>query len=131
MRKSGSIPREACLMLGAFCLRQNAQRAACQTLSGPLPQSGSPAREARGAVTMRAWPVARSIFDAPYVREANERTTSWISGAAAGRNVRQRAALRAAGCRQRLATRSRNVSSQATKRRIVPWAFSLRDRPLN
>ena len=27
---------------------------------------------------MRAWPVARSIFDAPYVREANERTTSWI-----------------------------------------------------
>ena len=24
-------------------------------------------------VTMRAWPVARSIFDAPYVREANER----------------------------------------------------------
>ena len=37
-------------------------------------------------VTMRAWPVARSIFDAPlgaplgacYVREANERTTSWI-----------------------------------------------------
>ena len=30
---------------------------------------------------MRAWPVARSIFDAPYVnvREANERTTSWIS----------------------------------------------------
>ena len=29
-------------------------------------------------LTMRAWPVARSIFDAPYVREANERTTSWI-----------------------------------------------------
>ena len=35
---------------------------------------------------MRAWPVARSIFDAPlapfdapYVREANEGTTSWIS----------------------------------------------------
>ena len=32
---------------------------------------------------MRAWPVARSIFDAPlggsYVREANERTTGWIS----------------------------------------------------
>ena len=29
--------------------------------------------------TMRALPVARSIFDAPYVREANERpTTSWI-----------------------------------------------------
>ena len=28
--------------------------------------------------TMRAWPVARSIFDAPYVREANERTASWI-----------------------------------------------------
>ena len=33
---------------------------------------------------MRAWPVARSIFDAPlgeksYVREANERTTSWIN----------------------------------------------------
>ena len=29
---------------------------------------------------MRAWPVARSmIFDAPYVREANERTTSWIT----------------------------------------------------
>ena len=35
---------------------------------------------------MRAWPVARSILDAPlglrnrsYVREANERTTSWIS----------------------------------------------------
>ena len=27
---------------------------------------------------MRAWPVARSIFDAPYVREANEGTTSWI-----------------------------------------------------
>ena len=26
-------------------------------------------------LTMRAWPVARSIFD---VREANERTTSWI-----------------------------------------------------
>ena len=26
-------------------------------------------------VTMRAWPVARSIFE----REANERTTSWIS----------------------------------------------------
>ena len=24
---------------------------------------------------MRAWPVARSIFDAPYVREANERPT--------------------------------------------------------
>ena len=31
------------------------------------------------AVTMRAWPVARSIFDAPYVREANEGTTSWIN----------------------------------------------------
>ena len=30
-------------------------------------------------VTMRAWPVARSIFDAPYVREANEGTTSWIT----------------------------------------------------
>ena len=30
-------------------------------------------------ITMRAWPVARSIFDAPLVREANERTTSWIS----------------------------------------------------
>ena len=29
-------------------------------------------------LTMRAWPDARSIFDAPYVREANERTTSWI-----------------------------------------------------
>ena len=34
---------------------------------------------------MRAWPVARSIFDAPalggsYVREADERTTGWISG---------------------------------------------------
>ena len=28
---------------------------------------------------MRAWPVARSIFDAPLVREANERTTGWIS----------------------------------------------------
>ena len=34
---------------------------------------------------MRAWPVARSIFDAPlvreapYVREANERTTGWIT----------------------------------------------------
>ena len=28
---------------------------------------------------MRAWPVARSIFDAPYVREANEGTTSWIN----------------------------------------------------
>ena len=27
---------------------------------------------------MRAWPVARSIFDAPLVREANVRTTSWI-----------------------------------------------------
>ena len=26
----------------------------------------------------RAWPVARSIFDAPYVREANEGTTCWI-----------------------------------------------------
>ena len=95
----------------------------CQTLFGPLPQSGSLAREARGAtaaapnvndillkvnvengpgaatsgkaspdqvlthaaraaakqLTMRAWPVARSIFDAPYVREANERTTSWIT----------------------------------------------------
>ena len=33
----------------------------------------------RSPVTMRAWPVARSIFDAPLVREANERTTSWIS----------------------------------------------------
>ena len=33
------------------------------------------------AVTMRAWPVARSIFDAPYVREANEGTTSWINRA--------------------------------------------------
>ena len=33
------------------------------------------------ALTMRAWPVARSIFDAPYVREANEGTTSWISAA--------------------------------------------------
>ena len=32
----------------------------------------------RLSVTMRAWPVARSIFDAPYVREANEGTTSWI-----------------------------------------------------
>ena len=31
------------------------------------------------SLTMRAWPVARSIFDAPYVREANERTTSWIN----------------------------------------------------
>ena len=48
-------------------------------------------------ITMRAWPVARSIFDAPlcersergdnkldnslrsYVREANERTTNWIN----------------------------------------------------
>ena len=29
---------------------------------------------------MRAWPVARSIFD---VREANERTTSWIMSARA------------------------------------------------
>ena len=29
--------------------------------------------------TMRTWPVARSIFDAPYVREANERATSWIT----------------------------------------------------
>ena len=32
-------------------------------------------------VTMRAWPVARSIFYAPlgsYVREANERITGWI-----------------------------------------------------
>ena len=32
---------------------------------------------------MRAWPVARSIFDAPLgagdLRKANERTTSWIS----------------------------------------------------
>ena len=32
---------------------------------------------------MRAWPVARSIFDAPfdapYVREANKRTTGWIN----------------------------------------------------
>ena len=30
---------------------------------------------------MRAWPVARSIFEAPlvYVREANERTTGWIT----------------------------------------------------
>ena len=33
---------------------------------------------------MRAWPVARSIFDAPYVREANERTTGWIMVAARG-----------------------------------------------
>ena len=33
-----------------------------------------------GVLTMRAWPVARSIFDAPYVREANEGTTSWING---------------------------------------------------
>ena len=32
----------------------------------------------RPSFTMRAWPVARSIFDAPYVREANEGTTSWI-----------------------------------------------------
>ena len=36
----------------------------------------------RKELTMRAWPVAwpvaRSIFDAPYVRKANERTTSWI-----------------------------------------------------
>ena len=38
-----------------------------------------------GALTMRAWPVARSIFDAPfYVREANERTTGWITGAPEG-----------------------------------------------
>ena len=29
-------------------------------------------------ITMRAWPVARSIFDAPLVREANKRTTNWI-----------------------------------------------------
>ena len=41
-----------------------------------------PARAlAARAITMRAWPVARSIFDAPYVREANERTTSWITRA--------------------------------------------------
>ena len=33
------------------------------------------------AITMRAWPVARSIFDAPYVREANEGTASWITQA--------------------------------------------------
>ena len=32
----------------------------------------------KARLTMRAWPVARSIFDAPYVREANEGTTSWI-----------------------------------------------------
>ena len=36
------------------------------------------ARGARARLTMRAWPVARSIFDAPLVREANEGTTSWI-----------------------------------------------------
>ena len=36
-------------------------------------------REATSNITMRAWPVARSIFDAPLVREANERTTSWIT----------------------------------------------------
>ena len=51
-------------------------------------QRGSPGR----FVTMRAWPVARSIFDAPYVREANEGTTSWIRRFAEtyfhGRNVR-------------------------------------------
>ena len=33
---------------------------------------------------MRAWPVARSIFDAPYVREANEGTTSWITARGSG-----------------------------------------------
>ena len=38
-------------------------------------------------LTMRAWPVARSIFDAPYVREANERTTSWISPIRAPRGL--------------------------------------------
>ena len=32
----------------------------------------------REEVTICAWPVARSIFDAPYVREANERVTGWI-----------------------------------------------------
>ena len=37
-------------------------------------------------LTMRAWPVARSIFDAPYVREANVRTTSWIRQQQAGPN---------------------------------------------
>ena len=42
---------------------------------------------------MRAWPVARSIFDAPLgVREVNERTTGWIMGrqlcCRAARNVR-------------------------------------------
>ena len=36
-------------------------------------------KRADNKFTMRAWPVARSIFDAPYVREANERTTSWIN----------------------------------------------------
>ena len=35
---------------------------------------------AAGPITMRVWPVARSIFNAPYVREANERTTGWITG---------------------------------------------------
>ena len=37
------------------------------------------ARQGDSNITMRAWPVARSIFDAPYVREANEGTTSWIN----------------------------------------------------
>ena len=35
--------------------------------------------QASMTLTMRAWPVARNIFDAPYVREANERTIGWIS----------------------------------------------------
>ena len=46
-------------------------------------QSRSEGIVERSRVTMRAWPVARSIFDAPYVREANEGTTSWIRSRAA------------------------------------------------
>ena len=43
-----------------------------------------PCRQTPGIVTMHAWPVAHSIFDAPLVREANERTIGWITGFVVG-----------------------------------------------
>ena len=49
-------------------------------------------------LTMRAWPVARSIFDAPYVREANERTTGWI-------NVRRARKAMTVGCKPTISCR--------------------------
>ena len=68
-------------------LLNGVQRLANVVITGALPTTPETALDvitgSPPLLTMRAWPVARSIFDAPlvlpYVREANEGTTSWIT----------------------------------------------------